>query len=196
VALIHDDLKRLAHRHLAGNRWVATLNTTSVVNEAYLRLISPAARHVSTRLHFLNLASRMMRQIICDYARKRLLVLSNRGELPEPDDSGIDVDAEYQQASQLAELDNALEKLAQTKARHAEVVNCRFFAGYSEEETAEVLNISLRTVQGIGTRRAHGWRITFATSERQGCLDGCRSQFPGPRRRPQRPAVCASSVRA
>lgn len=147
VALIHDDLKRLAHRHLAGNRWVATLNTTSVVNEAYLRLISPAARHVSTRLHFMNLASRVMRQIICDYARKRLLMLSNRGEMPEPDDSGIDVDAEYQQASQLAELDNALKKLTETKARHAEVVNCRFFAGYSEEETAEVLKISLRTVQ-------------------------------------------------
>jgi len=149
LRIIYKDLRELAHRHLANNRWVATLNTTSVVNESYLRLVSPAGRHVKTRAHFMNLASRVMRQIICDYARRRLRELRKRERYAGavPTDADDDVDAEYLQATQLAELDDALKGLALVNERNAAVVSCRFFAGLSEEETAEALETSVRTVQ-------------------------------------------------
>lgn len=147
IRVIMSDLRKLAHRHLSGNRWMTTLDTTSIVNESYLRLVSPAAQHVATRAHFLNLASRVMRQIICDYARKRLreLNLIDRDKLPGDLDEATQ--AEALQARQFSALDEALRDLAQASPRQAQVVECRFFAGLSEEETAEALDASLRTVQ-------------------------------------------------
>jgi RNA polymerase sigma factor (TIGR02999 family) len=147
IRVIMADLRRLAHRHLAGNRWMTTLDTTSIVNESYLRLVSPAAQHVETRAHFMNLASRVMRQILCDYARKRLTELNviDRGAA----DSDLDeaTGAEVTQARQFSALDEALDDLARINPRQAQVIECRFFAGLSEEETSEALDTSLRTVQ-------------------------------------------------
>jgi RNA polymerase sigma factor (TIGR02999 family) len=147
IRVIMADLRRLAHRHLAGNRWMTTLDTTSIVNESYLRLVSPAAQHVATRAHFMNLASRVMRQILCDYARKRLTELNvlDRGAA----DSDLDeaTGAEVTQARQFSALDEALVDLARINPRQAQVIECRFFAGLSEEETSEALDTSLRTVQ-------------------------------------------------
>ena len=146
IALIYGDLRRLARRHLAGNRWIPALDTTSLINESYLRLVSPAAQHVQTRAHFLNLASRVMRQIVCDYARRRLrenehIVGSDVGaEQPRQRD-------ELAQADQFVRLDEALQDLARVNERQARVIECRFFAGLSEEETAAALAASLRTVQ-------------------------------------------------
>jgi RNA polymerase sigma factor (TIGR02999 family) len=147
IGLIHADLRRLARRHMAGNRWIATLNTTALVNESYLRLVSPAAQHVSTRAHFLNLASRVMRQIVCDYARKRLRERQQIDRDADPELAGERQDAEIAQARQFVSLDDALADLAKVNERRARVVDCRFFAGLSEEETAEALDMSLRTVQ-------------------------------------------------
>jgi RNA polymerase sigma factor (TIGR02999 family) len=147
IRVIMADLRRLAHRHLSGNRWMTTLDTTSIVNESYLRLVSPSAQHVATRAHFMNLASRVMRQILCDYARKRL-VGSN---VIDRDAADRDLDeatgAELTQARQFSALDEALDDLARINPRQAQVVECRFFAGLSEEETSEALDVSLRTVQ-------------------------------------------------
>jgi len=147
IRVILADLRRLAHRHLSGNRWMTTLDTTSIVNESYLRLVSPAAQHVTTRAHFMNLASRVMRQILCDFARKRLTELNviDRGAA----DSDLDeaTGAEVAQARQFSALDEALNDLARINPRQAQVIECRFFAGLSEEETSEALDTSLRTVQ-------------------------------------------------
>jgi RNA polymerase sigma factor (TIGR02999 family) len=147
IRVILADLRRLAHRHLAGNRWMTTLDTTSIVNESYLRLVSPAAQHVTTRAHFMNLASRVMRQILCDFARKRLRDL----DLIDRDIAASDLDeateAEVRQARQFSALDDSLDELARINRRQAQVVECRFFAGLSEAETAAALDSSLRTVQ-------------------------------------------------
>lgn len=144
IGMIHSDLRHLARRHLSGNRWIATLNTTALVNESYLRLVSSAAEHVATRPHFLNLAALAMRQIVCDYARKRLRDPVERAE------AGEDINARHalqHQAEQFVALDEALNDLARVNARQARLVDCRFFAGLSEEETASALAVSLRTVQ-------------------------------------------------
>jgi RNA polymerase sigma factor (TIGR02999 family) len=145
IGMIHDDLRQIARRHLSGNRWIATLNTTALVNESYLRLVSPAAEHVATRPHFLNLAALAMRQIVCDYARKRLREPIERAV--QVDDRSEEQGALMLQAEQFVALDEALNDLARVNARQARLVECRFFAGLSEEETAAALDVSLRTVQ-------------------------------------------------
>lgn len=147
VAAIYGELRRLASRHMAGSRWIATLGTTVLVNESYLRLVSPSARQAGSKRHFLNLASCAMRQIICDYARKRL----RKRDGLEAYAGALDTDdaetAELAEARQMVALDDALNDLARTEPRRARVVDCRFFAGLSEEETAQALDTSLRTVQ-------------------------------------------------
>jgi len=145
VALIHGDLRRLARRHLSGNRWIATLDTTALVNESYLRLVSPSAQHVETRAHFLNLASRVMRQIVVDFARKRLRDRARFERSGEFDPERLE--AELAQARQFVALDEALADLARIDERKSRVVDCRFFGGLSEDETAQALGIGLRTVQ-------------------------------------------------
>jgi RNA polymerase sigma factor (TIGR02999 family) len=159
IGLIHGDLRQIARRHLSGNRWIATLNTTALVNESYMRLVSPAAEHVATRPHFLNLAALAMRQIVCDYARKRLRDPVDRAVEP-PDEH----DAVQAQAEQFVALDEALNDLARTNARQARLVECRFFAGLSEEETASALNMSLRSVQ----REWQSARQWLATAMKEG----------------------------
>lgn len=145
IALIHGDLRRLARRHLSGNRWIATLDTTALVNESYLRLVSPSAQHVETRAHFLNLASRVMRQIVVDFARRRLRERERFERSGEIDPERLE--AELAQARQFVALDEALADLARVDERKARVVDCRFFGGLSEDETAQALGIGLRTVQ-------------------------------------------------
>ena len=147
IRLIHGELRRLARRHLSGSRWIATLNTTALVNESYLKLVGPAARHVESRAHFFNLASRVMRQIVCDYSRKRLRESKCIDRQVDLEVEGERLDAELAQARQFVSLDEALSELAKVDERRARIVDCRFFAGLSESETAEALGISLRTVQ-------------------------------------------------
>jgi RNA polymerase sigma factor (TIGR02999 family) len=147
IALIYGDLRKLARRHLSGNRWIPALDTTALINESYLRLVSPAAQHVETRAHFLNLASRVMRQVVCDYARKRLREKEHVVASAEVSDDAERERAELAQADQFVRLDEALQDLARVNERQARVVECRFFAGLSEEETAAALDASLRTVQ-------------------------------------------------
>lgn len=141
--LVYAELRRVARRQLSGRRRGHTLDTTGLVHESYLRLIGPAAGHVQTRAHFLNLAARAMRQILCDHARRRLAEWTAR-DSRDPDE--LD-DAERAQADQWVRLDDALHALAGENPRAARVVECRFFAGLSEAETSAALDASLRTVQ-------------------------------------------------
>lgn len=156
INLILGDLRRLARRHRRSSRMSTTLNTTALVHESYMRLVSPAAQHVETRAHFMNLASRIMRQIICDYARRRTKHDGVFAKNPMAVELGHVDAAEIAQADQLVKIDEALNELEKIEARLARVVECRFFAGLTAEETAVALNSSVRTVQRDWAR-ARDW---------------------------------------
>jgi RNA polymerase sigma factor (TIGR02999 family) len=157
IRLVYNDLRRLARRHVMSITDANTLGTTALVNECYLRLFGTARAHVENRRHFLNLASRVMRQVLCDYARERLS--EKRGGSQRREDLAV-VDAEeWSETEQLVMLDDALRALEQENERLARVFECRYFAGLSDEEAAETLELSLRTVQ----RDWHDARTWLAT---------------------------------
>ncbi len=153
VAVVYADLRRLAHRQVAGQAADATLNTTGLVHECYLRLVQGGAA-ANDRRHFFALAARVMRQVIVDHARERLALKRNVGERPLPLDQ-ID-EGEIEQAERFVALDDALGTLAHEHAGYARIVECRFFAGYTEQETADALDVSLRVVQRDWAR-ARDW---------------------------------------
>ncbi|WP_376694636.1 ECF-type sigma factor [Wenzhouxiangella sp. EGI_FJ10305] len=142
VALLYVDLKQLAHRCRRGNE---ALDTTSLVHECYLRFLNSGDLAVNDRAHFFNLSARVMRQLLCDYARERLADKRGGGaqhfELRE-DDASVRAEAEHFLA-----IDQALELLSGHDPDQARVVECRFFAGLTEQETAEATGRSLRSVQ-------------------------------------------------
>ena len=144
VALMYADLRRLAHRQLASPGREQTLNTTGLVHECYMRLADVAGAP-NDRGHFFALAARVMRQVIVDYARERLAQKRGGGEQHIPLDEVSE--AEIKQAQHFAALDDALGTLVRVDERQARVVECRFFAGLSEEETAHALGTTLRSVQ-------------------------------------------------
>jgi RNA polymerase sigma factor (TIGR02999 family) len=153
VRLVYSDLKRLARRQLTAVD-TDTLGATGLVNECYLRLFGQARVTVANRRHFFYLASRVMRQILCDYAREQLS--EKRGGSQRREELSI-VDAEtFAETERLVMIDDALRMLERENARLAHVFECRYFAGLSEAETAEALGISLRTVQR-GWNLARGW---------------------------------------
>ncbi len=144
VAFVYADLRRLAHRQLAGQARDQTMDTTGLVHECYLRLAGITGKP-NDRGHFFALAARVMRQVIVDYARERLAQKRGGGERPIALD---DADAaELREAERYAALDDALAELMKVDERQARVVECRFFAGLTEEETAAALDMSLRSVQ-------------------------------------------------
>jgi RNA polymerase sigma factor (TIGR02999 family) len=144
VALVYQDLRRLAHHQLGHRRREQTLDTTGLVHECYLRLVR-GDRAPGDRRHFFALAARVMRQVIVDYARERLADKrgAGRGAIPL---EHVD-EVELAQARDFAELDDALRELERVHERQARVVECRFFAGLTEDETAEAVGVSLRLVQ-------------------------------------------------
>jgi RNA polymerase sigma factor (TIGR02999 family) len=141
----YKDLRRLAHKQLLGQRDQPTLNTTGLVHEWYVRLSEGGGFASNDREHFFRLAARIMRQVICAYARERLRDKRGGGQRPisleEVEEKNI------QHAKQMIDLDDALRDLAKSDPLLAEVVDCRFFAGLTEEETAAAMNISTRSVQ-------------------------------------------------
>jgi RNA polymerase sigma factor (TIGR02999 family) len=152
----YDELRRLAHRQLAngvadGDR---TLNTTALVHEAFLKLGQRDGLAVENRRHFFALVAQAMRQIIVDDARRHMTGKRGGGAVRLAfDENIVAVDGE---AERLVALDRALARLDAIDPRLARVVECRFFAGLSESETAEALDMSLRSVQRHWLR-ARGW---------------------------------------
>lgn len=143
ISLVYADLHRLARAQGAGDG--RTLNATSLVHECYLKIMDPAASSVESKNHFFNLASRVMRQVLCDYARERLRDKRGAGAVHH---SLSKVDGElHDDAVSLIELDELLNQLAQAQPDAARVFECRYFAGLSEQETADALGLSLRTAQ-------------------------------------------------
>ena len=140
--LLYGELKRLAQRSLSGNN--ATLNATGLVHECFLRMAGGDARP-GDRGHFFALASRVMRQVICDHARRRLAAKRDGGVAVTLTSADL---ALMDEAQRLVELDEMLVRLAEHDTRQADVVVCRAFAGLTAEETAEALGVSVRTVHG------------------------------------------------
>ena len=153
LPMVYDDLRRIARRQL-GYSNQRTLNTTGLVHESYLKLVDQTRIDFQDRSHFLAISARAMRQVIIGYARKRNAQKRGGGERAVTLDEGRIAIAE--EAEQLLALDQALERLGARNPRLAQVVECRFFAGLSEEETAEAMGVSLRTAQR-DWMRARAW---------------------------------------
>jgi RNA polymerase sigma factor (TIGR02999 family) len=144
LPIVYEELRRLAHRHMRGERKGHTLQTTALVNEVYLRLAGVDALRGRDRAHFFAMAATLMRRVLVDYARRRgrekrgagvsVISLDENAIVPR---EGVDVVA----------LDAALERLAAVDPQQSRVVELRFFAGLSVEETADVLGISAATVK-------------------------------------------------
>jgi RNA polymerase sigma factor (TIGR02999 family) len=143
--LVYDELRRLAHQHLARESSGRTLTTTELVHEAYLKLIDQTRVQWSGRAHFLGVAAIAMRRILVDRARSRRRLKRGGPDARIPLES-IDVIAD-ERADLVVALDQALDRLRDLDERQARIVECRFFGGMSAEETAEALGIGLRTAK-------------------------------------------------
>jgi RNA polymerase sigma factor (TIGR02999 family) len=145
VPLVYEDLKRIAHQQLNRLRPGQTLDTTALVHEAYLNMVDQARVQVSDRNHFYAISARAMRQILVDYARRKSAAKRGSGIAPIPLDK-VQI-GEAKQAELILALDQALERLSDLDGRLAQVFDCRYFAGLTPQETADALDISVRTVQ-------------------------------------------------
>ena len=154
MPMVYDDLHRIARRQLRRGRRGETLNTTGLVHEVYLKMVDQARVSWQDRSHFFAISARAMRQIIIDYARQRLAAKRGGGQAHTGlDENRVAIEA---RADWLVALDQTLGRLAEIDERLARVVECRFFAGLTEDETAEALSVSVRTVQR-DWKRARGW---------------------------------------
>jgi RNA polymerase sigma factor (TIGR02999 family) len=149
VALTYDELRVIARRHLARGRHLGvkagTLGTTALVNEAYLKLVDQSHANPRDRAHFLAIAAVAMRHILIDRARARAARKRGGGNAAVTLD--VDALAASEDPQLLLDINEALERVAVLDPRLARVVECRFFGGLSEEEIAEVLGVTVRTVQ-------------------------------------------------
>ena len=144
VPLVHEELRRLARRHMRHERPGHTLQATALVNEAYLRLVDLKRIEWHDRAHFLGMASRMMRRILVDSARARHNQKRGGGQRKLSLDEALEVPQAPGQ--DLVALDDALQALAAVDPRKAQVVEMRFFGGLSVKETATALHVSVDTV--------------------------------------------------
>jgi RNA polymerase sigma factor (TIGR02999 family) len=144
IPLVETELRRLAHHYMSRERAGHTLQTTALVNEAYLRLVGQDISW-QNRAHFLGIAARLMRQILVDYARRRQY--AKRGG--DARQVSLDEAALVAQgrASEMIALDEALNQLASLAPEQARIVELRFFGGLTIEETAEVMNLSVDRVK-------------------------------------------------
>lgn len=142
--LVYREFHDRAHRQLVQRRPGDTLSTTALVHEAYLKLVDASNRSYRDRVHFFAVASRAMRQILVDYARRSAAHKRGGGRVVtlEPDAIG-----NPDRAEELVALDEALERLERLDPRLVRTVELRFFGGLSVEETADALGVSPRTVK-------------------------------------------------
>jgi RNA polymerase sigma-70 factor, ECF subfamily len=145
VPIVYDELRAMAHRQLGRERRDPALQTTALVHEAYLKMVDDARVTRRGRAYFFAAAARAMRQVLIDLARRRKAGKRGGGaQVLTLEEDHIAVD-EF--AAELLDLDHALEQLAALNPRHAQVIECRFFAGMSVDETAAALDISPRAVK-------------------------------------------------
>lgn len=153
MPLVHDTLREIAARHLRGESEGHTLTPTALVHEAWLRLVPQRDAAFADRTHFLAIVSRLMRRVLLDHARR---TRADKRTARLPLDATWDRASPEQWALTMITLDDAMERLALVDARLARVVECRFFAGLTEDETAAVLGVTARTVHR-DWQRARAW---------------------------------------
>jgi len=142
--LVYRELHRLAQAYMRGERPGHTLQTTALVNEAYVRLIDADRMGWQNRAHFYGVAAKLMRHILVDFARSRDQVKRGGGVEPLPLDEAWTITTD--RTAELVNLDDALTALEKLDARQSRIVELRFFGGLTEPEIAEVLKVSPRTV--------------------------------------------------
>lgn len=142
--LVYEELRRLAHQYMRRERKDHTLQTTALINEAYLRLIDQKNVHWENRAHFFSISAQIMRRILIDYARRYQYAKRGGGAKKiSLDDAAV---VAKERAAELLMLDEALMSLAERDPRRSQVVELRFFGGLSNEEIASVLKVSPNTV--------------------------------------------------
>jgi RNA polymerase sigma factor (TIGR02999 family) len=156
--LVYDELRRLAHRYMGRQKRGHTLQTSALVNEAYLRLVDVSQVSWQNRAHFFAVSAQLMRNILVDFARSRQSRKRGGAAQQVSLDQALEVSAE--RGADLVALDDALSLLATLDARQARVVELRFFGGLSVEEAAEVLKVSPGTVR-------RDWRLAKAWLRRE-----------------------------
>ena len=144
MPLVYAELHRLAHRHIKKERPGHTLQTSALVNEAFVRLVDQRDVHWKSRAHFFGIAAQMMRRILVDYARKRRFAKRGGNQLQVS--LNEELVAANQRSAEVVLLDDALTQLAEIDERKSKVVELKFFGGLSIEETSEVLGVSPGTV--------------------------------------------------
>ena len=145
IPLVHKELGRLAHRYMGGEREGNSLQTTALVNEAYLRLVDSRRVDWQNRAHFFAVAAQLMRRVLVDFARTRNYQ-KRGGKVLRVEFDEAWMGSTGQGSDLVVALDDALEALAEFDTRKSQVVEMRFFGGLSAAETAEVLNVSEDTV--------------------------------------------------
>ena len=158
IPLVYGELRRLARRRMRAENPGGTLQTTALVNEAYLRLVGVTNMAWQDRVHFFAVSAQIMRRILVDAARSR--VSARRGGPVPSLNLDEDFDPSPQRARELIALDDSLNALAQMDPRKARVIELRFFGGLSVEDTAEVLKISPQSVM-------RDWKLAKAWLSRE-----------------------------
>jgi RNA polymerase sigma factor (TIGR02999 family) len=158
--LVYDQLRRIAHNQLQDERTGHTLGTTGLVHETYLKLVDQTRAEWRDRGHFFRVASMAMRRILVDYARRYRALRRGGGLIRvELDDEGVAAEAAGdERGERLLAVEDALARLAAAEPRLGQVVECRYFGGLTDEETAEALGMSLRTVERDWAK-ARAWLV-------------------------------------
>jgi RNA polymerase sigma factor (TIGR02999 family) len=145
IPLVQPELHRLAHHYMSREGIGHTLQTTALLNEAYLQLVDDRKRNWQNRTHFMAAAAQLMRRIMVDHARERHALKRGGGALRVPlDDVALVTET---RSEELLALDEALEKLAAQDSRKSQIVELRYFGGLTVEEVAAFLKLSDRTVE-------------------------------------------------
>jgi RNA polymerase sigma factor (TIGR02999 family) len=163
MPLVYDELHRLAHRYMKRESPGHTLQTSALVNEAFVKLVDQRNVHWQNRAHFFGIAAQMMRRILVDYARSRSTAKRGGGAAQISLDESLIVSNERN--AEIVNVHEALERLAEFDARKSQIVELRFFGGLSIEETAEVLGVSPGTVM-------RDWTLAKAWLHRELGSDG------------------------
>lgn len=145
MPLVHMELKRIARNFMRGQRVNHTLQTTALVNEAFVRLVDSDKVNWQDRAHFFAISAQLMRRVLVDIARRKNS--AKRGGERVQVTLADEVKAAPQNGTDVVALNEALERLAEMNARQCQIVELRYFGGLTEDETAEVLGISVRTVR-------------------------------------------------
>jgi RNA polymerase sigma factor (TIGR02999 family) len=163
--LVQPELHRLAHHYMSRERPGHTLQTTAILNEAYLRLVKDAEPRWQNRTHFVAAAAQLMRRIMVDHARERRALKRGGGMLKVTFDEAALVTET--RSEELLALDEALQGLAAQDPRKSQIVELRYFGGLTTEEVAEFLDVSPRTVERERTM-ANAWLYRALNGEESG----------------------------